>query len=69
MNGNDLRLWRQCLLLNQVEMAQALGVHRQTYVKWERDEREPSAAAIRLIETLMWLKSQKLLDDYLGYFD
>lgn len=66
----ELRTWRtENLGLSVSEMAQALGVHRQTYTKWERGEREPSAATARLIETLIWLKSQKLLDDYLGYFD
>ncbi len=54
--------------LNQKEMAAAMGVHRQTWVKWERGERPPGSAAIRLIDTLLWLHSIQVLHEYLFKF-
>lgn len=47
------------------DMAAACGVHRQTWVKWERAERDPDAAALRLIHALLWLSDRGLLTDYL----
>ena len=48
--------------LNQQEMADLMGVHRQTWVKWERDERRPDRAAQRLLTILTWLHDNKLLE-------
>jgi len=59
---------RLSLGLNQSQMSKSLGVHRQTWVKWERGERKPDAVAIRLIDTLLWLNSINMLSDYLEYF-
>ena len=50
---------RQELGFSIVEMAQAMGVHRQTWTKWERDERQPDKAAVRLIELLCWLHQHR----------
>lgn len=49
---------RQKLGLSIAEMAQACGVHRQTWTKWERGERSPDAAAVRLISLLVWLHDE-----------
>lgn len=46
---------RQKLGLSITEMAQLCGVHRQTWTKWERGERSPDAAAVRLVSLLAWL--------------
>ncbi len=43
---------RQTLDLSIDEMAQVMGVHRQTWLKWERGERRPDNAAVRLMEIL-----------------
>ena len=61
-NPKEARL-RLGLSIN--EMARACGVHRQTWVKWERGERSPDAAALRLIHALLWLADRGLLTDYL----
>lgn len=50
---------RQKLGLSIAEMAQACGVHRQTWTKWERGEREPDKAAQRLIKVLVWLHDEE----------
>ena len=44
---------RQRLGLSIAEMARRCGVHRNTWAKWEREERRPNAAARRLIEILL----------------
>lgn len=46
---------RQKLGLSIEEMARAMGVHRQTWVKWERGERRPDNAAVQLMHLLSWL--------------
>jgi DNA-binding transcriptional regulator YiaG len=51
--------------LNQTKMAEAMGIHRQTWVKWERAERKPDNAAIRLIEALLWMHSNDIISDFL----
>jgi len=47
------------------DMSDACGVHRQTWVKWERGEREPGAAVGRLINILLWLNDNDILSDCL----
>lgn len=59
---------RKALGLSQAAMARALGVHRSTWVKWEREERFPDRAALRLIFTLRWLHSIGKLPAYLNEF-
>ena len=48
------------------DMARACGVHRQTWVKWERGERTPDAAALRLLDVLIWLHSRDMLNKCLS---
>jgi len=46
---------RQKLGLSIAEMAQSMDLHRQTWTKWERGERQPDRAARRLMALLCWL--------------
>lgn len=62
---NDMKQCRLRLSLSIADMARALGVHRQTYVKWERGEQKPPAVAIRLVKTLLWLHDIGMFSDYL----
>lgn len=48
------------------EMAEAMGVHRQTLVKWERGERTPDNAALRLIQALQFMFEQGLLAEFVA---
>lgn len=50
---------RQTLGLSIAEMARAMGVHRQTWTKWERDERQPDKAAAQLMRLLCWLHEHR----------
>lgn len=50
---------RQTLGLSIEEMARAMGVHRQTLVKWERGERKPDNAAEQLMRLLLWLREER----------
>lgn len=50
---------RQTLGLSIAEMARAMGVHRQTWTKWERDERQPDKAAAQLMDLLCWLHEHR----------
>lgn len=59
---------REFLGLNQTSMAKAMGVHRNTWLKWERGEQDISAAPSQLLKTLLWLKSIDMLDNYLTFF-
>jgi DNA-binding transcriptional regulator YiaG len=61
----DFKAIRKELNLNQAQMARACGVHRQTWVKWERGERDLNNAAKRLINILRWLNKRSILVDYL----
>jgi transcriptional regulator with XRE-family HTH domain len=59
---------RKILGLNISQMAQAFGVHRYTYVKWERAERNPSDAVKRLADIFMWMAKDGLFDCYMEDF-
>lgn len=60
---------RQALGLNQTEMANAMGVHRMLWRKWETGEQGITAAPQRLLDTLIWFQSISMLDAYLKHFD
>ena len=49
----NLTAWRVTLGLTQAEAAARIGVALRTYSAWERGEREPSALALKLIETII----------------
>ena len=59
---------RLTLGLNQTEMAKAMGVHRGTWLKWERGEQDISAAPYRLMLSLLLWQSINMLDIYLTFF-
>jgi transcriptional regulator with XRE-family HTH domain len=46
-------------------MAEAMGVHRNTWLKWERGEQQISAAPARLIQVFLWLNSKNMLNSFL----
>lgn len=50
---------RQTLGLSREEMARAMGVHRETWAKWERGERRPDNAAAQLMTLLCWLHENR----------
>jgi transcriptional regulator with XRE-family HTH domain len=56
---------RENLGLNQTQMAEAMGVHRNTWLKWERGEQQISAAPARLIQVFLWLNSKNMLNSFL----
>lgn len=62
---NQVEQARQQLGLNIQQMADALKVHRNTYTKWERGEREPRATAITAIDLLLFLHDRDLLEQWL----
>ena len=48
---------RKSLGLNIAEMVRLCDVPRSTWDGWERGERAPDRAALRLLELLVWLHS------------
>lgn len=52
--------------LTQQAMADAMGLtSKHTWVKWERGERAPNAAAQQMMAALIWMKDHGQLDDFL----
>lgn len=64
----DFKEARQTLGLTINEAARACGVHRQTWVKWERGERKPDNVALQLVRLLLWLHEHRraTLEKWLG---
>jgi len=52
---------RKELGVSQAGMARLLGVHRQTWVKWERGEQSPPAVAVTAIRMLVFLHGRGLI--------
>jgi len=65
MTNGELKEARLRLGLSQQAMSAAMGIHRQTWVKWERGERSPDHAALRLIEALQFMLERGCLADFL----
>ena len=61
---NNPKETRLLLGLSQTEIAKAMGVHRNTWIKWERGERDITAAPAQLLKTLLWLQSIGKFDIY-----
>jgi DNA-binding transcriptional regulator YiaG len=61
MTPND---YRTSLGLSIADMARALNIHRQTWVKWERGEQQPPAVAITAMRLLWFLHMRGELDDW-----
>lgn len=57
MNGNDIFVARQKLRLSVKQMADRLGVHRDTYSKWERGVQKIPAIGATAIR---WLANGKV---------
>ena len=57
---------RQDLGLSIAEMARTLGIHRQTWVKWERGEQSPPAVALTAIRLLWFLQMRGELQDWIA---
>jgi DNA-binding transcriptional regulator YiaG len=60
MNSKPKKI-REELGLTQLQMSELMGIHRQTWIKWERGERKPGRAALRLMAVLLWLCKEKLI--------
>ena len=50
---------RESIGLSINEIARAMGVHRQTWIKWERGERKPDNAAAQFMGLLCWLHDNR----------
>ena len=50
MNAHAIKSLRELLNLNQVQLAQLLGVHPITVSKWERGESAPTAYQMALLQ-------------------
>lgn len=46
-------------------MAHICGIHRQTWVKWERGESNPSGTAVQLVWLVLYLHRTGRLDECL----
>ena len=64
MSSEKLKEARLRLGLSQQAMSAAMGVHRQTWVKWERGERTPDNAALRLIAALQFMFERGFLAEF-----
>lgn len=53
LTPNDLKKWRDRLNLSSQGMSQYLGVPHNTWIKWEKGERNPPASALALFQVLM----------------
>jgi len=67
MKDNNFKEARQTLGLTQQKMADLCGIHRMTWVKWERGEQKPPAIARTHVKCLLWLNEQGLLDSWYKY--
>lgn len=52
MTAEEIKSMRKALKLTQEKLAEKLGVHRITVVRWERSEKQPSALALKALERL-----------------
>ena len=53
MNGKAIRRFRQRMGWTQAQLAQEVGVTRNTIARWERDEMGISGAAAKLLTLLI----------------
>jgi len=66
MTPGQIKLARQSLGLNQSEMAQAMGVNRGTYTKWERGEQSITAGPKTEIDMLLYMQQSDVLAGWLA---
>lgn len=55
MTPVDFSAAQQTMGITRAEMALAMGVHYETLAKWQRGTQAPPAAAITLVNLLLWL--------------
>lgn len=65
MTHDEIKRARQALGLGQCRMADAMGVHRVTYTKWERGENRITSAPSTLIRMLLHMQSNGMLKSWL----
>lgn len=58
MDSVEIKRARGTLGLSQQKMADVLGVHLMTYIKWEYGDRAVSAAVEQAVKNLVWLKTR-----------
>lgn len=66
MNPPEIIKARQQLGLNQSEMARALGVARNHYLKWERGEQRITTAPVASIHMLLYMQRCGVLGGWLS---
>lgn len=71
MTDPDLNAVQQQLGLTREALAKAMGVHRQTLAKWQReglpDGQRPPAVALTMARVLMWLHRRGLLGEWVDF--
>jgi DNA-binding transcriptional regulator YiaG len=65
----DFAKARELLGFNQTEMANAMGIHRNKWGKWERSEDNISTSALRLIKIMLKLHERGILKEILASLD
>lgn len=66
---NEAETTRRRLGMSNARFARAMGVNPGTSLKWERGERKPGAAAIRLMRVLVLLQELGVLDKFLAMLE
>ena len=53
--------------LTKADTARAMGVHYQTFIKWQRGEQKPPAVAMQMARALLWVKARGWLDAWIRF--
>jgi len=61
----DIEKTREELGLTIAQMSRAMGVHRNTYYKWEKEIHKPDNSAIKLMKMIVWLNNKNLLNEFM----
>lgn len=59
--GSRIAIARKAAGLNQDQVAEAIGVHKQTISRWESGKREPNGEEIRLLVNLLHCSADFIL--------
>lgn len=59
--GSRIAIARKAAGLNQDQVAEAIGVHKQTISRWERGKRAPNGEEIRLLVNLLHCSADFIL--------
>ncbi|MCK7579295.1 MAG: helix-turn-helix transcriptional regulator [Chromatiales bacterium] len=54
--------------LTKADTARAMGVHYQTFLKWQRGEQSAPAVAVQMARALLWMHSTGLLRAWIEGF-